>query len=235
MPSLMRYCKTLCLLLVTVSWVPTSYASPTSASSSIVHVEVIIFQTLATRGWTEEYWPLTPGIMPHKDAIKLNTEASVIPESPDALDAPEFSAFFNLLPADQLILNDVADSMTPTKGYDILAHFAWQQPALSQNNSPHILIDQYLQINRLETSAIFGGMRAYQERFNHIEVELELDRRIPSSLRERFASYHGMELASLPENWTFLIKESRRIRPGELHYIDHPLFGVIVQISRVAE
>ena len=27
---------------------------------------------------------------------------------------------------------------------------------------------------------------------------------------------------------------SRRMRPGELHYLDHPLFGVLVLVSRYA-
>ncbi len=34
-----------------------------------------------------------------------------------------------------------------------------------------------------------------------------------------------------PAQQLFLMNESRRMRSGELHYIDHPLFGVLVQVT----
>ena len=206
------------LMAATLLVTPKTGHSQTTASPQ-VHVEIIIFQSLALRGWTEEYWPSTPGLVVSEQAQRLD----------------ETTPWAKLVAAENLELAEVRSRMTTDRGYDVLAHFAWQQPAFNRNNAQPIIIDSQLQKRRHETSPIYGQVRAYQERFNHVEIKIELDRLIPANLRERFAEHQGIELAWLPDSWKFVIDESRRVRPGELHYIDHPLFGVLIHVSRVSQ
>ena len=209
----------LVLPLISVGLIAPTLAKAQTSSAPQVHVEIIIFQSLAQRGWTEEYWPLTPGLVLSDQVKRLGDTAN----------------WAKVVAPEKLELAEVRSRMTTDRGYDVLAHFAWQQPAFNRNQAQPIIIDSQLQKRRHESSPIYGQVRAYQERFNHVEIKLEFDRRIPANLRERFAEHQGIELAWLPDNWKFVMDESRRVRPGELHYVDHPLFGVLIHVSRVTQ
>ncbi|SFR51751.1 CsiV family protein [Thiomicrospira sp. ALE5] len=229
MPFLSPYHRLLTLIKPQGYWVLLLFAglfflTPNPAQSQNtpqVHVEIIIFQSLAQRGWTEEYWPLTPGLVLENNVNRLGNLETTPWATPVA--------------AEDLQLAEERSRMTTDRGYDVLAHIAWQQPAFNRNTAQPLIIDSQLQKRRHETAPIYGQVRAYQERFNHVEIKLELDRRIPVRLRERFAEHQGIALEFLPDSWTFMIDESRRVRPGELHYVDHPLFGVLIHVSRVTQ
>jgi hypothetical protein len=123
--------------------------------------------------------------------------------------------------------------MTTDRGYDVLAHFAWQQTLESNDIASPILIDPAIQTRRADTSPFLGKVRIYQERFIHAEVYIEIDRQIPTRIRERFATHQNIPIEWLLDSWRFKIDESRRVRYGQLHYLDHPIFGVLIQIDRV--
>ena len=209
------------LALITCLMPLSTWAQPVqevkSDETPQVRVEVIIFQSLALRGWTEEYWP---------DIYEL----------PQIENVRYFNAtdgYARLLPQEQLTLNNDVAKMTTEKGYDVLAHFGWQQPTLPKDQAEPVLIDQSVQQSRMESSILFGTIRFYQERFAHIEVDIELDRQIPERIRDDFARHQQIDADWMTEGWRFQLKESRRIRPGELHYLDHPIFGVLVKFERV--
>ncbi|UQB41432.1 hypothetical protein JX580_06980 [Thiomicrospira microaerophila] len=183
-----------------------------------VQIEVIIFQSLALRGWTEEYWPEFDGITTTADATFFG-----------ALDQ-----YARLVDAEKLSLKDEISKMTTDRGYDVLAHFAWQQPLKSRIDAIPLLIEPSIQLRRAESSPLLGKIRVYQERFIHAEVNMELDRQIPVRIRSRFAEHQQIPIDWLPDSWRFKIEESRRMRFGQLHYLDHPIFGVLIKVDRVA-
>lgn len=209
--------KILAFVLVSwISWLP-HQVSAAKAEPPKVQVEVIVFQSLALRGWTEEYWP---------DILEL----------PNTENTTQFNAndhYARLLSEDQFTLKNEVEKMTTDKGYDVLAHFAWRQDALPKEQALPILVDQLVQQRRLESSILFGTIRMYQERFAHVEVNLELDRQIPKAVLERFTAHQQLDIDWLTEGWRFQINESRRVRYGEIHYLDHPIFGVLIKVDRV--
>lgn len=190
-------------------------ANPQTAPQ--IQVEVIIFQSLALRGWTEEYWPDFDGITSTQGMRRLNGA----------------DGYAKLVVPDKRNLLDEVSKMTTDRGYDVLAHFAWQQPLQPNQQAHAVLIDPSIQIRRSETSPLLGSVRVYQERFIHAEVNLELDRQIPARIRERFAEHQQIPIEWLMDSWRFKIDESRRVRYGQLHYIDHPIFGILIQVNRI--
>ncbi|WFE68292.1 CsiV family protein [Thiomicrospira sp. R3] len=184
-----------------------------------VQVEVIIFQSLALRGWTEEYWPDFDGITSIADTIRLG----------------EPNNYAQLIEPSKYSLVEEVSKMTTDRGYDVLAHFAWQQPLQSNQLAIPVLIEPTIQSRRAETSPLLGKIRLFQERFIHAEVYLELDRQIPVRIRERFAEHQQIPADWLPDSWRFKIDESRRMRYGQLHYLDHPIFGVLIKVDRVTQ
>ncbi len=187
-----------------------SFSSQVNAQAPRYTIEVIIFENLALKGWTEERWP---------DEIELpNTQNSV------SLNAPQRSKLAIRTAAPKL--THTADKLS--KHYRIIFHKAWSQNAFSPKNTPTILIEN----DRAGGTSLLGTIKLYKTRFAHVQFDLELEKRIPAKVQNAFAQNQQLDPNDLPSHWRFNLIEKRKIKPGELHYIDHPLFGILVKIQQ---
>ncbi|NPA71246.1 MAG: hypothetical protein GXO35_00325 [Gammaproteobacteria bacterium] len=173
-------------------------------------VEVIVFEHYALKGWTEERWP---------EEVELPSTHKSTPLSSKGVSPLWMRSRTNQL-------NAVEQKMR--NSYRVLFHQTWSQNAYKSKKSPTVLIEN----DRKGGSTFLGTVRLYKTRFAHIEIDLELEKRIPTKVREAFAQNQQTPLAELPSHWRFSLKEARKIKPGELHYIDHPLFGVLIQVHK---
>lgn len=133
--------------------------------------------------------------------------------------------------------------------YRPLFHEVWQQPLESRRRSPAILItggDEYGSHFELE-----GTIKVSVERYLHIDTDLWLHSFLPNFGQQatfqvpELPSRGGTDLtnADTYSPFSFIVNEpysvsrtvtlrqSRRMRSGEIHYLDHPLFGVIVLVT----
>jgi hypothetical protein len=93
-------------------------------------------------------------------------------------------------------------------------------------------------------SAIDGTLRVHRARYLHVQADLLYYRPLANA---PMASGDGVATAALPNSpdtalieqllaeddatpRLFRLSETRRMRSRELHYLDHPLFGVLVEI-----
>lgn len=188
------------------------YTQNVQAQTPTYKIEVIVFESLALKGWTEEYWPAEVAL-------------------PDTSNS---SSVFNTNKR-PLFINNSSQSMAGKanalnkKGYRVLFHKAWTQLAYPNKNTTKTLLEAS---NKYGTNML-GTVRLYKTRFAHVNFDLHFDRRIPSKVRTSFANSQKMSEAELPSHWRFSLSESRKIRPGEFHYLDHPLFGVLVRITKL--
>lgn len=173
---------------------------------SIFKVEVVVFETLAIRGWTEEYWPEDIDILDMNDAITIRTQSKR-----------------------SNMLNKQVKKMTTEKGYKILFHKTWLLRTRNEENAKKILIEATPE-NDLQ-SRLEGYVSFYKSNYPHIVINLDLEHVIPEVVKEKFALQQNIPIDELPHAWRFQIKESRKIKSDQLHYIDHPLFGALVQIQ----
>ncbi len=187
-------------------------ATEESASANPKYqVEMVIFETLALRGWTEEYW------QPNPEMIDFD-ESEMPPEE--------------LLP-EQFMLSEQVAKMTPEKGYRILKHSSWILEGKPEEEAVPLIIEVLPEESY--QSRVEGTLTFYKSRFAHVQLHLELERKIPERLQAAFAQNQHTEEAFLPEFWRFELKESRKIKSGELHYFDHPIYGVLMQIQYQGE
>ena len=93
-------------------------------------------------------------------------------------------------------------------GTEPLLHLAWIQPVRGDRNAVPVYLSES---GRGYGPRLEGTVRVRISRFLHADLDLLL-RRADGSYRMR---------------------ASRRMRSGELHYIDHPVLGVLMKISRV--
>ena len=136
-------------------------------------------------------------------------------------------------------LNGPARSIRRSSLYELLLHQSWRQP-IGQTPIP-ILIqggEQYGDQFELE-----GTLSIRRQRYLHVDADLRL---MQFSL-ERFARPAEQEAplkSKYPDLYEaaqrgrehsptaqFNLNESRRLRSGELHYLDHPALGVLLLID----
>ena len=168
-----------------------------------VALEMIVFLQLAPEESTEDLTHASPDLPPPG----VWPAPLELPDSDPATPRPP--AGLLALTRAQFALDGIWLSMRRSAGYRPLAHFAWAMPA-QWSGEPIPL--------RLSTLAAgplpFSGLASLEEeRFVH----LELDLRMPAD-EEGGGEYR--------------IRERRRMLLGEVHYVDHPRFGVIARLFR---
>ncbi len=165
---------------------------------------------------------------------------------------------YYLLPASQRALERDAKAIQRSYNYRLLFHEAWRQPVVDQPEAPSLLIsagDKFGQQHELEGTIALSVSRYLhlqtnlwftrfthnygQERSNWPELPLRPDQRKFSldaakspSAWQQFnppADDYDKILSTpfLPERISIL-KQKRRMRSGEVHYIDHPHLGIVI-------
>ncbi|WP_321323449.1 CsiV family protein [Thiomicrorhabdus sp.] len=200
----------LIFLLTFAGLVATS--SPAQAKEDTYSIEVVVFESLALKGWTEEYWP--------EDIEHPNIEGST------SVDTRGTKPLW-INKSNRTLGGAVAK--LNKRGYSVLFHQAWSQVTYANKNAPTVLIES----DKSGTNMV-GTVRLYKTRYAHVDIDLEFDRRIPSKILDSFLQNEKLlSTENPPTRWHFHLKESRKIKSGELHYIDHPLFGVLVKIHKI--
>lgn len=135
------------------------------------------------------------------------SESSADAEAPDpsAAEAP-----FPKLPAERLKLNAIYDQLKRSRAYQPLAHLGWTQPATDRASA------HYVSLNALGLDNGVSG-RAALARGRYLHLTLDLALQIPG------------------DGTRYVLKQTRRMRSTEMHYIDHPRFGVVALITPTKE
>ena len=176
-------------------------------------VELIVFEDLRDQALRDEYWAIDPGSPTADEAISLT------PPSDDLV---------RLLSEEQLKLNPEWAALQHSKSYKPLLHFGWWQPDWPRSQARSIYLQMDLEQSRdPSTSAgsmppIEGTIRVYQQHYLHVALDLIYRRQRKALLPVDILQ---------PDPKHYRLKTTRRIRFDELHYIDHPLFGVLLYIA----
>jgi hypothetical protein len=132
--------------------------------------------------------------------------------------------------------------------YRPLFHEVWQQPLESRRQSPSVLItggEQFGAHHELE-----GSIKIAVERYLHIDTDLWLHSFLPNFGQQSTYRVPELPTAGFEDNVdsnfspfslivdepysvsrTVTLRQSRRMRSGEIHYLDHPLMGIIVLVT----
>lgn len=97
-------------------------------------------------------------------------------------------------------------------------HTAWRQPVYSQNSARSFYLKSEREIAP-GTPLIEGMVKISVSRYLHADLNLIL-RGTPAGADRLPGGFQ-----------TFRFNEHRRMRSRELHYIDHPLMGMLIQIT----
>jgi hypothetical protein len=107
--------------------------------------------------------------------------------------------------------------------YTPLAHVGWVQPGLPEADA------EPFDLRTLGDLSLSGTVRVHLSRFLHITLDLTY--RANSTETPALTASDGLdELAVAPR---YRLVGTRNVRSGELHYFDHPAFGVLVRVTPV--
>lgn len=135
---------------------------------------------------------------------------------------------------DNLSLRTAAIRMRRSGDYEVMHHGKWLQPVPPRDNAAPLLI----QLGAPDTTfELEGSVSVTLGRFLHFATRVWLQKTPPET---RSAPVSEGEAESGPADTGgpsidaagyVLLSESRRMRPGELHYLDHPWLGILVRIE----
>ena len=189
-----------------------------------------------------------------KDEI---SEISEIEGPSNILEGSQFDTIINAqrykaysaLTGSRLNLAGIAGSLKRSSRYELLMHRAWLQPITNQQT--HILIQTGKRYD--EIYEIDGTLNLNRTRYLHMNVDLWFTKFIPKYNYQEFLQFKELQIDEETRNkypilisranekdthepaQSYRMLQSRRMRSDEIHYIDHPLFGLILLVQRFTE
>ncbi len=208
-----------------------------SASDTRYRVEMVFFAQTDEKAFFSEHWPLDEGL-----AGKATQE-----EEEQKLEA------FALQDKETLTLTEAATRLEKSPRYNVLSHIAWEQPGLAEDKAVSMPIsggtdfrEEYpgRMESRWETdeagqmieipgptslNELDGSVKLVLGRYLHLYTDLvyrkpviveQLDEETQEVLERR-------TLFDIP------VQSHRKMRSRELHYLDHPMIGILIEVTPV--
>jgi hypothetical protein len=105
--------------------------------------------------------------------------------------------------------------------YRPLLHTAWLQPGLPREQAVGVILESGVATESLGgAKPLSGVVKVGLSRYLHLDVNLLYRKSSSAATGDGTAAFD-----------TFQLSESRRMRSKEIHYLDHPMFGVIALIT----
>ena len=161
-----------------------------------------------------------------------------IPSNFDAIPTlEEKKSLFEIDSAREFSLSSEVSKIAKSRDFRVISTKSWFQNIKNKDEAKLIFIDS----DFFKGTRIFGFFQLYRERFLHFNSKLYLSELDPLiTQEEKFIVgkniYDDEKEFDLFEekNQTVLfeVKYSKKFRSGELHYVDHPKFGMLVKLTK---
>jgi hypothetical protein len=180
-------------------------ASAQQSGLQAYDVELVFFRTLSTNASAEE-WRIESGTA----GSQLETTDENSPAGEEVIAPPPTAPTmtFPVLAESKFKLTAIADTLRRSRNYQPLAHFGWTQPGFPRGEARYMSVTGLLPTS----TGISGQIALARGRYLHLTLDLTYD--APDGGGERM-----------------VLRQTRRMRSNERHYIDHPKFGVIAVIT----
>lgn len=138
---------------------------------------------------------------------------------------------FVALPAADHDFTQTNRALTESAAYRILYHSAWRQPVMRADGATPIAIFAGREFG--DRHELEGTLTI---RFNQsrdrvlLDTQLRLNRFTVQAPEQRSGAGQAQQQANYLVTQVFPMRDSRAMRSNEFHYLDHPAFGVLVQV-----
>lgn len=218
---------------------------------SAYEIEIIIFKFNNTESAGSEIWPDLVTTESVENSIELHNNYSMtLTPGPDN---PAY--FYAKIPAQNFRLIEQAEKLKNSDDFEILVHSAWIQPGLDKDKAEFIHIkslDSAQPLSAVDTltaapvnnlvltemqsiinpvtvqtekdSLLDGVVKVELGRYLHIYFDLKYQR----DLTEKHGVLNARSINTYKDLKYYPIQNHRRMRSKVVHYIDHPLVGIVV-------
>jgi hypothetical protein len=169
-------------------------------------VEILVFQQLDSQGDDEEL------DVPNIRHLELNLQLH------DLLDQ---TSAIPLEPAIEGYLSDPGQRIENSRDYEILFHGRWSQATSDRKAAPYIRIDLP---TVGQSPALIGVLRLFSTDLLYVDAFL---RYRPSEQQANNQIVKSKDLNTQPY---YFLNERRRVKFREVHFLDHPKFGVLLTV-----
>lgn len=215
--------KTLIFALCLVLYLPVQLPADEDATEEEppwYEFEVLIFQRIAQGAGSTESWPDDPGAPSLENVISFDTRGRATLK--DNLPIP-----YRPLPAEERRLNDIWSNFRNSRNYRPLYHIAWRQQMVDSEHAQALYL--YLppesgEPGPMNPPKLEGRLQFSVKRYLHMDADILL--RLP------IAQQADDDFFMEPTFKAYRLHDHRRMRSGKLHYLDHPVLGVLVQAER---
>ena len=192
-----------------------SYLAPAQAEITEYDFELIIFEDTSGRYANSEQWQYE---LPEQIAEAMTAKTAT----------KDTDAVLNISPIKGIGLNRYAKKLKSSKRYNVLVHKAWRQTGLADDEAIDMPIDSRKSntVNSTgDVNNIHGSIKIVLGRYLHIYTDL-----IYQQPRTDTAP---VQYGQSQQHKEYPINFHRRMRSKELHYLDHPLVGILVMAKPV--
>lgn len=208
--------------------------SHSALAESWYQVEVIVFDRL----------------YPNLDGEQWQNEEFKLRDNLVELQADSAQGFvpYKILNGSRNRLGGVYRVLKSSSEYRPLYHVSWQQEATDRRESRYVHIQkldgesvtpvaatteepEFIEQFNMPNRIIDGSIRIRSGFYLHVDIDLSYFKQLPPEnkvLRTSEESFSGGF-----DKTVINLKESRKIKLNEIHYFDHPMYGVILQVSRL--
>lgn len=191
-------------------------AAETEQETRWYDVEVIIFSQKSQQFRQSEHWPSDIPLP------EIQNARSLLPASGARTIA------FSTLSGNRLRLGAEAARIKSAPELKLLKHFGWRQPGLEQGEAVSIKVLDDDGRNEGEPSRLEGTLKLVLSRYLHIHADLVYREPLPENAPMGMVSTNTEQM---PRYQLYRLQQSRRMRSTELHYLDHPVLGMIIRVS----
>lgn len=177
---------------------------------------------------------IDPVIVIAQPPPELTPQIEIV-QAPDLRGAISIDLAFREVPAGQRLLDGEAARLRRARGFEVLGQLAWRQPfAANEPGLAQLIYSADLAESSLpEGELLLGTLTVDLRRFLHAHLDLYFKAPGPSLGNGSDDAPVFQERGQQRAEWIH-IEQSRRMRSGELHYLDHPWIGAIIRIERYA-
>ena len=214
--------------------------SYSACAAEFYRVEVVLIGYFDENSAASEHWPvtleapldetMTGDTVGDEEFLLQQADAEVenLNETPET-EAPDPTAGL-LHPAQGLDFRSAAQRFDYRQDMKVLWHKAWLENIQPEGQAIPHEIEVAGEKNGVETE-ITGTISLHKSRFLHIVPDLKLQQYVQGYTDNPDDPY------SAERQWLPLraahIDRSRRMRSNEIHYLDHPLLGILVKVTPV--
>lgn len=177
-----------------------------AAPTQSYDVELLIFRNLSDKETPEDWGVEAAGAAQRLDIPEDELSSNVLEDVPTVA-APTVT--FPALPASKMKLQAIEDALRRGRGYQPIAHIGWTQPGYARNSAKFLSVSSLVPAS----SGLQGQIALSRGRYLHLTLDLVLDG------------------AASGDGQRYVMRQTRRMRSNERHYIDSPKLGVIAIIT----